>query len=85
MDQARRPPLFSQIPMSSPLSPVLQQLDRLNRSSLDFHDLLSNVLYGEEYTQCARSLQNADLVWLVEYLDKVCRRVALPRTPLQPA
>ena len=71
--------------MSPPISPVLQQLDRLDGSSPDFHDLLSNVLYGEEYTQCARNLQNGDLVWLVEYLDKVRRRVALPRTLLQPA
>ena len=71
--------------MSSPISPVLQQLDRLNRSSPDFHNQLSNVLYGEEYTQCARGLRNGDLVWLVEYLDQVRRHVALPCTPLQPA
>ena len=84
---ARRPRFFSQILMSSPTSPVLQQLDRLNRSSPDFHDQLSKVLYGEEYTQCARNLQNGELVWLVEYLDNVRRYVAfpLPRTPLQPA
>jgi hypothetical protein len=69
--------------MSSPISPGLQQLNRLNRSSPDFHDQLSNILYGEEYTQCVRSLQNDDLVWLIEYLDKVRRHNALPRTLLQ--
>jgi len=64
--------------MSSPSPPVLQQLYRLNGSSSGFHDQLSNVLYGKEYIQCLPNLEGDDLVWLVEYLDKVRFRVALP-------
>ena len=30
------------------------------------------------------NLQGDDLMWLVDYLDKVCRRVALPHSPLHP-
>jgi hypothetical protein len=71
--------------MSSPSPPALQQLHRLDRSSSGFHDQLSNVLYGEEYTQCVPNLQDDDLTWLVDYLDKVRRRVALPHSPLKPA
>ena len=63
--------------MSSPASPALQQLQRLNRSSSDFEDQLNDVLYGEEYRQCVQYLQGDDLVWLVDYLDKVRRIIAL--------
>ena len=66
--------------MSSP--PALQQLHRLNRSSPDFHDQLSNVLYGEEYKQWVANLQGDDLIWLVDYLDKVRRCVPLPHSSL---
>jgi len=69
--------------MPSPNPPALQQLRRLDRSSSDFPDQLSNVLYGEEYQKCVPNLQSDDLAWLVEYLDKVCRHVALPRPPLK--
>ena len=62
--------------MSSHRSPALEQLHYLDRSSPDFHDRLSNVLYGEEYQQCVQSLQDDDLVWLVDYLDKVRHQVA---------
>ena len=61
--------------MSLPSSPVLKQLHRLDRSSPDFHDQLCNVFYGSEYTQYTQSLQEDDLMWLVDYLDKVRRRV----------
>ena len=71
--------------MSSPNPPALQQLRRLDKSSSEFHDQLSNVLYGEEYQQCVPNIQGDDLVWLVDYLDKVRRRAALPRFPLKPA
>jgi hypothetical protein len=71
--------------MPSPNSPVLQQLDRLNRSSSDFHDQLCNAIYGEEYVRCVPDLEGDDLVWLVEYLDRVRRRVALLHSPLKPA
>jgi len=71
--------------MSSPTSSTLQQLHRLNRSSPDFHDKLCNVLYGEEYVQCVPNIEGEDLVWLVDYLDKVRRRVSLPHSPLKSA
>jgi hypothetical protein len=71
--------------MPSPNSPVLQRLDRLNKTSLDFPDQFCNIIYGEEYVQCAWNLEGDDLVWLVEYLDKVRRRVALLHSPLKPA
>jgi len=64
---------------------ALQGLRHLNRSSPDFHDKLSNVLYGEEYQRCVQNLQADDLVWLVDYLDKVRRRATLPRSPLKPS
>ena len=68
--------------MSSPSSPTLQQLHHLDRSSSGFHDQLSNLLYGEEYQQCAPNLRGDDLVWLVDYLDKVRRCVTFPHSPL---
>jgi tRNA (Thr-GGU) A37 N-methylase len=71
--------------MPSPNSLALQQLDLLNRSSPDFPDQFCNIIYGEEYVQCVRNLEGDDLVWLVEYLDKVRRRVALLHSPLKPA
>ena len=71
--------------MSLPSSPALQQLNSLERSSPDFHDQFCNVLYGEEYVQCVPNIQGDDLAWLVNYLDKVRRRVALLRSPLKPA
>ena len=71
--------------MSSPSSPTLQQLHHLNRSSPDFYDQICNVLYGEEYVRCIPNIQGGDLVWLVDYLDKVRRRVALPHSPLKSA
>ena len=67
--------------MSSPTSPALQQLLRLNNSSSKFQDQISNVLYGEEYKQCVQNLQGDDLVWLVDYLDKVRRHVTLFCSP----
>ncbi|KAF9642913.1 kinase-like protein [Thelephora ganbajun] len=61
--------------MASSSSPAIQRLHRLDTSSPDFHDQLCNVLYGEEYTQCAANLQGDDLVWLVDYLDKTLNRL----------
>jgi hypothetical protein len=65
------------------LPPTLQQLDRLDRSSPDSHDQLNDVLCGEEYKECVPNLQGDDLAWLVDYLNKVCRRIAPPHSPLK--
>ena len=71
--------------MSSPSSLALKRLNRLDKSSPDFHDQLCNVLYGEEYVECAPHLQHDDVMWLVHYLDTVRRYAALPRSLLSPA
>ena len=70
--------------MFPPSSPALWQLHRLNVSSPDFQDLLSNILYGDEYVQCVPNLGDDDLLWLVDYLDKVRRWAALPTSSLKP-
>jgi len=70
--------------MSSPNSPALQQLHRLDRSSSEFHDQLCNVFYGEDYQKCVPNLQGDDLVWLIDYLDKVRCHVAFTYTPFKP-
>jgi len=69
--------------MPSPGPQALRRLRHLNTSSSDFHDRLCNVLYGEEYQRCVQNLQGDDLVWLVGYLDKVRRHVALPHSPFK--
>ena len=69
--------------MSLPSAPALQQLHRLNRLSSRFHDRLSGILYGEEYKRCVSSLNDNDLVWLVDYIDKACIHIALPHPPLK--
>ena len=58
------------------LTGLLSQLHLLDRSSSTFHDQLSNILYGEEFKQQAPNLQSDGLVWLVDYMDTVRRRVS---------
>jgi len=58
--------------------PFLQQLRRLDSSFSGFHDQLTKVLDGEDYQQGAPNLQGDDLVWLIDYLDKVCRHITFP-------
>ena len=71
--------------MSSLSHSAMQQLHRLDRSSSGFHDELSSVLYGEEYQKYVPNLQGDDLVWFIEYLDKVRHRFALSNFPLKPS
>ena len=61
-------------PMQSPNHPVLQKLHDFDRSLLEFHNQLSNVLYGEEYARGVMNLEGDNLRWLVDYLDEVCCR-----------
>ena len=49
----------------------LQQLRDLDSTSPHFHKQLSNCLRGSEYQSAVPTLQDEDLVWLVEYLDGV--------------
>ena len=55
------------MPSHSPL----EQLRHLDRSSSEFHDRVSNILYGEDYKKWVQTVQGDDLVGLVDYLDKV--------------
>jgi len=50
----------------------LRRLRRLDKSSSNYHDRVSNVLYGEEYKEWVPTIQGDDLVGLVDYLDTVC-------------
>ena len=61
---------------------LLQKLRGLDESSLEYHDQLCNIIYGEGYERCVGGLQGDDLVELVDYLDKVRCRVALLRSYL---
>jgi len=70
--------------MPSARLPALEALHRLDRSSPEFHDQLCNIFYGEEYRKCLTTLQDDDSVWLVDYLDEVYPRIALPRPLLKP-
>jgi len=63
---------------------VLQELDRLDRSSPQFPDQLVSLLSGRLYKYRIRWLQDEDVSWLVEYLDNVCLRIALYPLPAQP-
>ena len=60
-------------------SDLLQQLYNLDKSSSEFHDQLSSILYGQEYQEHVPNLQGDRLAWLVDYLDKV----RLPVSPLR--
>jgi len=71
--------------MSPPSPLALEKLHELDTSLFEFHDQLNGLLYGEEYQRCVPNLQGDDLVWLVDYLDKVSRRAAFPHPPLEPA
>ena len=70
-------------PMSSSNPTALQRLRRLDRSSPNFHNQLSNVLFGEEYGRSVPNLRGNDLVSLVDYLNKVCRPISLLRPQLK--
>ena len=67
--------------MQSPGHPALQKLRDLDSSLSGFPDQLSNVLYGEEYAQCA-DFQDGDFRWLVDFLDQVRYYIILPRLRL---
>ena len=65
-------------PMAPPTSLALQRLDSLDKSSPDFQDQLNDLLHENEYQECVPTLQGDELMWLVDYLDEVRHRVALP-------
>jgi len=65
------------------LSNPLKQLRRLDMFSSEFHDQVSNILYGEEYRKWVKNLEGDDLMGIVEYLDKVRCRGSLLRSLLR--
>ena len=65
--------------MSSPKA--LQKLYRLEKSSSRFPAQIAAILDGTEYKVCIKSLQDNELVWLVEYLDTVRLRIIQPLLP----
>ena len=62
-------------PMTSP--ELLQRFKRLDKSSPQFPDQLTNLLYKEGFKDQILKLRDEDVVWLVEYLDEVCLSIAL--------
>ena len=62
--------------MASPGSPSLQKLRSLDAPLSESQ--LNDILHGKEYRQFVSNLQGDDLIWFVDYLDKVRRPVALP-------
>jgi len=54
-----------------PLPDILLQFDRLDKNSPQFQDQLTGLLHKEEFKDCIPELRDEDVVWLVEYLDKV--------------
>ena len=71
--------------MPLPASPVLQELDGLVRTSSDFSEQLYNVLSRRDYLNCEKNLDDGDVMWLVDYLDRVCCHAAFPYSPLRQA
>ena len=60
----------------------LQPLYDLDRTSLQFHDQLSNFLRGGEYQNGVLSLKSEDLAQLIEYLDSVSLPTISPHSAL---
>lgn len=61
--------------MSLPGCTALQQLYHLDKSSSNFDSQLNDILRGGEYVGCEKDLERHDLIWLIDYLDEVCRHV----------
>lgn len=61
--------------MTSP--EILQQLNHLDKDSPQFPDQLTDLLYKERFGDYIPKFRDEDVVWLVEYLDKVCLSIAL--------
>ena len=53
---------------------TLRQLTRLDRSSPDFPSRLNYILRGQDYEECVPTLQDGDLMRLVDYLNEVHRQ-----------
>ena len=56
----------------------LQQFDSLDKNSPQFPDQLTSLLYKEGFKEYILKFRDEDVVWLVEYLDRVCLYHILP-------
>jgi len=63
----------------------LKQLRRPGRPSPNFHDQISDILSEGEYKQWVPNTRDDDVAGIVNDLDKVCRHVLLPHSPLKPS
>jgi len=68
-----------------PLPKILRQFDRLDKSSPQFPDELTNLFDGGGYKGWIFWLQDEGASWFIEYLDKVCIRIVLYSLSTQPA
>ena len=50
---------------------ALQQLRDLDKTSVEFHEQLSNLFREDAYRNALTNLQSEDLTWLIEYLGGV--------------
>ena len=67
--------------MPPPPTPrALKRLRLPDKSSRDFGDQLNNILHGPEYVEWEKKLEGDDLVWFIDYLDKVRRHVIPPHS-----
>ncbi|KAF9646886.1 kinase-like protein [Thelephora ganbajun] len=64
--------------MDPPTHPTLKQIHHLDASSPNFHDQLVNALHGQRYRGCMSNIEDGDLRWLVNYLDKTLDRLDPP-------
>jgi len=56
---------------------ILHQFDSLDKNSPQFPDQLTNLLYKEGLKEYILKFRDEDVVWLVEYLDRVCLSITL--------
>ena len=78
------PTPFESIPRWNIHSPTgLTACLPLDRSLPQFANRLNDVLHGQEYARCMQNFQEDDLVWFVDYLDKVRHHVTISRWTLK--
>jgi len=61
-----------------PAPAPLERLRALDVSSANFPDKVAELLRDEEYQECIPNLQDGNLTWLVEFLDKVYLQIPYP-------
>lgn len=67
---------------------VLQQLNRLERSSPNYPDQLTSIFSTEEYKNLyyfRGKIESKDKAWLMEHLDNVCVCISLYPLSTEPA